>query len=369
MIILLSVVQRYSLKLSNGRVISGNDMYSVSAFVALTLVMALRAKSVGVDTAAYSRIFTRIASYDSFLYGLSHDALNGPVYIAICRVLSMISRDPQILTVFTALFINIGLYIFIKRTTEDHAAAYIAWIGLTLFYCSMNGSRQCMALVMVINALDMLSKNLKDAKAWTLCLLAAGIHATAIFALIAVLGIIAVKRVADKKKLFAGSLMFGAVFAFTYKGAVMLILKLIPGYAIYTASNAAYNIFEGSGGGRIVLLYLFLMAVLMLWLWLDMAEAEKDTDKPLFCDFFMPAVTFALAFGIINCRNELVNRMLWYYLALLIPFIPSVADKYGRNAGMLIKSGILAVLIVYSLLSLIENQNGIVPYVAFWNFI
>lgn len=348
--------QRCNFKFDDGTVVKGKQLYVSFCFIALTLLASLRAKSVGVDTALYSRIFTRISLYESSWYAITHDSVSAPLYIAFCRLLSFISKDPQILTVFSAVFINIFLLLFIKKTSEDYAASYLSWIGLTLLYCSMNGTRQCMALVLIINAIVILSENMKSFKGWFLWIAAIGLHATTLFTAPAIIGILAAKKFEHKKILFGVSLAAGAVAAFTYKGLIFLAIKLVPKYAMYTTGNATFSILKGSGGGRIVFLYIFLLGIVYLFV------RNEDTDG--FSFLIMPALSFGLAFGIINCQNELVNRMIWYYLALFLPFIPS-ATKDSK----LLRIGIISMLLLYSIISLLEHQNGVVPYVAFWNYV
>lgn len=352
----MAYTQNCNFRLNDDSVIKGKQVYAAFCFVVLTLLAALRAKSVGVDTAAYSRIFTNIISYDSLWYALTHNPVSAPVYIIFCRLLSYISHDVQTLTIFSAIFINICLLSFIKKTSDDYAVSYISWIGLTLLYCSLNGTRQCMALTLAMNAVVILSENMKSFKGWILWVLAIGIHITTLFTAPIFISIWAAKKFKNKTMLFAVSLIVGAVVAFTYKGIVMLLIRFVPKYAMYTSGASAFNIFKGNGGGRIVVLYLFLLGVIYLFVKSDVSEG--------FSYLVMPALAFGMAFGIINCQNELVNRMLWYYLALFLPFIPS----FTKNTKI-IKFGILGVLLLYSLISLMENQNGVVPYVAFWNYV
>ena len=344
--------------------VSGRDIYTGVVFTLFTLIMALRAKCVGVDTAPYSRIFTKIAGYETFFGAFENTSVSAPLYVLFCRILSYITTDVQILTVFSALFINIGLLVFIRRTSEDYAGSFLAWIGLTLFYCSMNGSRQCMALVLVMNALWYFSKDVRSLHGWLLWLLSLGIHPTAVVTAPVILGIALIKKGVPLRKMFFWACAAGAGFSFGFRLVVPLLIKLIPGYAMYTSSDASFSIYNGTGGGRIVFLYLFLMCIALLWMYASGDEDERD-----FSTMLMPAVVFGLMLGILNCRNELVNRLIWYYLALMLPFIPATAKKYEGWARPVIEYGSIAVLLAYSMLSLMENQNGVTPYVFFWTFI
>jgi hypothetical protein len=213
-----------------------------------------------------------------------------------------------------------------------------------------------MALVLALNAILYLSNDMKSFKGWVLWIAAVFIHVTTIFTVPVILSILFSNKIKQKKVLFGISFIIGIVASFTYQIFVYLILKFVPGYAMYISSNATYNIFGGTGGGRIALLYIFLL--LVVYLFIISEESES------FSNLIMPALTFGLVFGIVNCRNELVNRMLWYYLALFLPFIPAVTKN-----SKLTKVGILSILVIYSIISLLENQNGIVPYITYWNYV
>ena len=76
----------------------------------------------------------------------------------------------------------------------------------------------------------------------------------------------------------------------------------------------------------------------------------------------MPGIVFGIIFGLFNAKNELANRMLWYFLALFITFIPSFIRHFKGFSRYIAGFGAVGGLYTYSLLSLIENQNGVVPY-------
>ena len=80
----------------------------------------------------------------------------------------------------------------------------------------------------------------------------------------------------------------------------------------------------------------------------------------------LPALLFGAIFGIINSKNELINRLLWYYLGIYVLCIPSVLSKYKKFERLILTVGVVAVLLTYSIISLRENQNGVVPYSFFW---
>jgi len=343
--------------------ISGNEIAMLFIFVSFSLIMGSRSYNVGVDTSPYTRIYTIIANSGSYFDAINNAPLTAPIYVLLCWLVSRVSSDPQLWIFVSAIALNFALIRFIKKTSSDASTSAFVWIGLTLFYCSMNGNRQCISLTIALNAIYYLTQDLKNKKGWILFVISVGIHTTAIFFGLAILGIKLADKIQDSKILFFISTIFSAVLAIGYSSGVKLFLHFFPRYSLYTSGESKYSIFVGNGGGRIVLLYIFLFCIVILWV---SKVTKKGTDKDSFNQHMLPAVIFGSVFGIINCRNELINRMLWYYLALYISFVPSVILKF-RKEKMLIRWGIIAVLVAYSFISVLENQNGVMPYSFFWS--
>lgn len=362
-VLLSSFICKYKVKLLEERVVEGNKIYGLIVCCTFSFIMACRNISVGVDTAPYSRIYTIIANNDSFIDAIRNAPLTAPAYVILCKTLSYISKDPQIAIVVSSLIINIGLMKLVNKVSANALVSYLSWIGLTLFYCSMNGTRQSMALVLSLYALVMLSDNLKDKKAWILFGIAVLIHLTALILLLAIGGIILSDKIHDNKMLFIISGVASFIIAFGYGVGVKLVLRFIPRYLMYTSGESKYSIFDSTGEGRIVLLYLVLFGIVMLWMFRTHSGNKSQRG---FIEKMLPAVLFGAIFGILNNKNELINRLLWYYLGIYVLFIPSVLAKYKKYERLILSVGIITVLLVYSILSLKENQNGVVPYQFFW---
>lgn len=361
-VMFMIVIRKNNYNFGNQRFRTGDEMASVFIFISFTLIMAMRSLNVGVDTSPYSRIYTIICNSDSFIGALKKAPLSAPIYVLMCRGLSYISNDPQFLIIVSSILVNIGLFIFIKRTKADTALSSIVWIGLTLYYCSMNGNRQCISVVIALNAIIYLSENIKSLKGWGLFIVSIGIHATALFFIIAILGTLLAKKINNNKITFLISTIISVVITVIFTGTVKVFLRIFPRYSLYTSGNSQYSIFSSSGGGRIIILYLFLFAIIVLWI---LQAKKKMIEQDKFNAFILPAVVFCTVFGAINCRNELINRILWYYLALFVSFVPSTIIKSRGNQKKIISFIIVSILIAYSLLSLMENQNGVMPYTFF----
>ena len=362
-VILGSVIYNWKIKGFKGQIVDGKKLYGLVVCGSFTFIMALRDMSVGVDTGPYSRIFNIIADASSFMDAIRRAPMTAPAYVAFCRALSYISKDPRSVIIVSALIINIGLMHLVNQASSNAAVSYLSWIGLTLFYCSMNGTRQCIALVLALQALVMLSNNIKNMKGWGFLVIATLVHSTALILLFAIGGIILTEKIYDNKKIFFISSTASLIIALGYGPGVGLALRFIPGYSMYVLDESKYSIFNSTGGGRIVLLYVVLLAIVMLWMFKAPIASENEKG---FVEKMLPAVLFGAIFGIINSKNILINRLLWYYLGIYTLFIPDALVKYKKNKRIILTIGITIVLFGYSVLSLKENQNGVVPYRFFW---
>lgn len=364
-VLLLGVLYKYKFKISifnTSAIVEGKNVYLFITFVIMTLIMALRSPEVGVDTAPYTRIFNTIANSDSVIDAITNAPLTAPVYVLICYLLSLFNKDPQIMIIFSSIFVNLGLWIFIKKKSINPIISVFCWIGLSLYYCSMNGNRQCMALVLTLNALVYLSDNIKSIKGWLLIITAVGIHSTSLIICIAIAGILLTEKVKNTLLIFYISFGMSTVISIGYSSFVKLFIKFFPWYSMYNNGESSYSIIKGSGGGRIIVIYLFLLLICFLWLF---TYKTKQTDIDEFHKKMLPALIFGAVFGIFNCKNELINRILWFYTSIYITFIPCSLKKY-RKIGYLFTIVVVIALFAYSILTLLENQNGVVPYKTFW---
>lgn len=355
--------------LCNRNIRVGNAVYSgetiyITFFIMLFIaIMGMRGLTVGTDTAAYARDYVKIGSYDSLIESISRISNTAPSFVALCRLCHLISDNPQIYTFVTAVIIHCLLFRLIKRTSESYSMSIFLYLGLTLFYYGMNGNRQTIAMLLFVNALINLTDNIKDYKAWILIALAAGMHVTSLILIIAVGGILLTERIKDKKIVIAVSIIAGAVFTFLLDEAAILIAQYFPHYSIYLTGKALFHILEGTSNGRIIIVYLFLAVFVILDL---MCKDLSITDKDPLFKKLLPMLVFGVVFGIINYKNSLVNRLMWYFIALFITYIPFVVKKYNKTIRFYLILGIYAGLILYNFIFLKENQSGVVPYVFFW---
>lgn len=360
LIILLEPICKINIKVKNKRkIIQGKEIYLILILSVFMITMAIRSMNVGVDTAPYSRTYKNILSYPSLREAINGGLSNAPVYVAFCRLLGIAFKNPQWLNVFTAVIINVGLYKYIKKTSSNYLMSLFTWMGLTCFFFAMNGNRQTIAMILAMNSFSLLLENIKSKKGWILLALALGTHVTVTFLLIGLLLIKFADVVKNKIGIIWYSLVGSILLSVILSKIVPLLSTVFEHYNMYSNGESKYSILSGTGNGRVVILYLFLMVVCIIY------YIKFRNNRDLYSTKLLPALIFGVCFGILNCKNELINRMVFFYIGFFISFIPDAIDAFKGKERVLAKLTILAIVGTYGILSLIINLNGVVPYTTF----
>lgn len=156
-------------------------LYVVLCFAALTVIAAIRATTVGIDTPqfcwAYSAIgltpWGSLRSTFRFEWG----------FLVLCKLLNYISNDPQLLIAVSSAIINVPIGIFIYRNSPKPELSIFLYLGLTYYTQNMNIMRNAMAVAVVLLAFEAL-KERRNVIFFALIVLATGFHQTAPFLLI-----------------------------------------------------------------------------------------------------------------------------------------------------------------------------------------
>lgn len=359
LIVILQPISKLKIKFRS-RTIDVKNLYLFIIIFIFTIVMALRGISVGVDTESYSLIYSNILRYSNLTEAATYGLENAPIYVILCRMLGLFFENPQWLNVFTAILINVGLYIYIKRTSSNYFLSLFTWVGLTLFFFSMNGNRQTISMIFAINGFSFLVDDIKSKKGWILFIISVGIHVTSLFLLVGLFLIKFAEVMKNKIGLIWYSVVSSVVLTVLLRKIIPLVLAHFAHYEIYTNGVSKYSIFSGTGNGRILLLYLFLLFICLPY------YLKFKRNNKLYSTKILPALIFGVCFGILNCKNELINRMVLFYLCLFVSFIPDVVNVFKGKDKTLVNLFVVVVLFAYAILSLLLNQNGVVPYTTFF---
>ncbi len=373
--LLLSFLCGFSLSFKKGQsksILSGKNIYLFVMFILMTLVMSLRSVNVGIDTPAYTRIFAVIYNQPSFFAAINKATISAPLYIFLCRILCRFSSDPYILITFSSIFINFFLILYIKRTSDNYPLSIFLWFGLALFYFSMNGTRQTMSIVLVLNSIYYLCKDIKSVKGWIYYIVAIFIHYASLFALLAIILLMLTRKVKSKMSVISISTIFSFI-VIASTSLLKYISRFFPKYAQYVDGSSYYSILGGNGQGRIIILYLFLGVINLFYILLYL-NGQKNENSELtnstYNDAILPILIFGIIFGIANFKNELISRLLLFYLSFYISFVPNIGNGYKIDSKFkfLVKACFILVIGIYGILSLVGNQNGVVPYTFFFGW-
>ena len=124
------------------------------------MTMALRKYTVGTDTATYYRMYQNIARSSSLTQALKVSKIpSAIVYVGMHYFITRVIYFPQ-LGIFVNSSCNCGgiLSVYKKENRRITFLSCVLFIGLTLFYESMNGTRQFMAISLAINAFAILKR-------------------------------------------------------------------------------------------------------------------------------------------------------------------------------------------------------------------
>ena len=161
LVFLLWQLRKYNVK-SIKKTTDGEVFYLCCCFFMFGMTMALRKYTVGTDTATYYRMYQNIARSSSLTQALNASKIpSAIVYVGMHYFITRVIYFPQLGIFVNSLVIAVGFLEFIKRKSKDYFLSCVLFIGLTLFYESMNGTRQFMAISLAINAFAILEKDRK----------------------------------------------------------------------------------------------------------------------------------------------------------------------------------------------------------------
>ncbi|MEE8703947.1 MAG: EpsG family protein [Olsenella sp.] len=341
----------------------GNNAKTAIIVIVLSLIAGLRATSVGSDTATYSRMFYWIADSSTLKQAFDVSTINAPVYVAYAYLLGKMGFSHQMLLVVNALITNIGIGIFIKRTCDKPATAFLIYFCLAMFFESMNGMRQYVAIALAVNAyLDFYERGITSVRGWVLIALAVGIHSTAMAMMPAVTIVIIMRKMPMARKVLRIIFLVAALVGLIMGPLAKLFIQIFPNYGMYDGTNNI-DLFSDAYGGRIRILYA-VMLVACLFGYVAICNGDGIRDRYDYVIFLLlPICYFAGVLGIVYGKSFLINRLLWFYMVAYVPFIPAVVAKYHGGMNLLMKMGFGTTIGVWMIMQLIENQDAALPYV------
>lgn len=329
----------------------------------LFLTMGLRGVKIGSDTQTYRWIYESIMNSSSFFEALNRSTISSaPVYVFIQFVISRITNFKQLSILVNSFIIVAGLYRFIKLSSKEYCLSMFLFIGLALYYESMNGSRQFMAIAIALNSYLYIKQDIKSKKGWALFAIAVGIHNTILAFVLPLLSNLLKNKVRTTQKALSLTFAFALFVTLGLSAGISMFEYIFPSYAMYINGENGAQITVSTGNGRIALLFVFIGLLILTLLYLCKQKSKQHRID--FVDCFTCFLCVLL--GIIYSKNVLIIRIIWPFLCVCIVYIPNLIVMLGTKNKRIVSFTTIFVLLIYSVLFLLEDKSGIVPYIPFW---
>lgn len=306
--------------------------------IALFVVSAFRATSVGIDTKSYLWTFERLSSFMPEL-SLSFLAEDGYTLLEfICKGIGVGFRG--VIVFGAAIFIIPALYMIYKYSENPYLSIFY-FVTLDYYCFSMSGMRQCIAIGFCLIAFEMAQRK-KLVPFLILVGIAITFHSTAIV----FLPVYFLRYIPLKKKYIYPFIVLG-VLCFAFKGQIVNIIQGLS--RIYYGNMAT--------GGIGMYMYLLLSVILAFVYSPEWDYDSKDT-KSLISYMTIIAV---IMYPILQF-NPTAFRLHYYYSIVIVVFLPTVIRGIKDARLRLLFSSLFFFIAVYYFGAYTMQNMGVTPY-------
>ena len=327
--------------------------------VLMGMILGLRGRNVGEDTASYILIFEdvkKISFQDILQYGYNVPNFNpkyhGTVemfFLLINKLISFISPNPYFM------FLTIGLVTcllfakFIIDNCDDYSLPVFVLMCDFIFMNAFNTMRQIFAMSIGIQAFYLIKKR-KNIQALLVILIASCRHSSAVIYL-SLFVIAFLSNNKQKYKLFKYCLTGCIILSLSLPILASIVSAVSPRYSFYLTNN----IWRASVGGIAILWAIEFWLILLMYF---KRFKIKDSFEYSIC------IMIYLTFDIIAIQFSGISRIGWYFRVFLICFFP-IALKYFRNVNSYIIRASIYILLGSIYLGYANNSAR--AYSFFWN--
>lgn len=325
-------------------------------FICLFLVSAFRNYSVGVDTIQYYQYYTIIGNYSGWDY--SHFRYE-PGFFYLCKVLFIITSEPQMLLIITSAFINFSVYYFIRKNSENYYLSALIYIIFNIYFSTMNTMREWLAISFILLAFSFLVN--RKYLVFSLFILFAVCFHNAAWASLLLLP----AAIFRKKKVLYLLLVIGAFIIFIFYASFYEYISKLFGYSDYNEKFTTSNYY----GALLVFVESFvILLVIYLYLFLNgcftsIIENEKSS-------LLLSCSIIYLCFLAAVMRVNLFNRISGFFEIFIIITIPNLLTKVNNYRDRIILESIAIVIMLISFFVIGYSRPewlGCIPYQLFIN--
>lgn len=309
-------------------------------FLLLFIVAAIR-YDVGQDYLSYMR------NYELFVSGyiLNNFEMG---YLLFLKILSFISKNPQIVFIITSVIINYFVCKNISENSTKKWLSYIIYIFGTFFFFSMNGIRQAIAISIFYYSLKYI-KEKKFNKYLFINVIGVLFHTSAITFI--PLYFILQKKIKFKYIIIISMFLFGNFFA-----AHISNLLIQTKYSHYILNSNYYTL----GKFNISSIINFLLFIIY-----NLFIKNKDDNDRIYENLHFIGVLISIFLP----TMPLVNRFFVSFRYIEFLSVPNIIEKINikkKNKDIII----LGIVLLYTFYFIhgvyLENGNKVLPYKTFF---
>ena len=327
-----------------------NNMPLVIFFGIYLLLIALRSQAVGSDTVVYADLFEKIGWTPwKEIFSVRETEHGFSIYN---KLLSLISEDPQILLIVTALITVIPLAILYYKESENALVSMALFLVFPVFIMNFSGLRQAIAI-----AIGSIAYFAVKRKKWllfiALVLLAWTFHQSALILLALYPLYYAKLRPIHLPVLFSALVVVYVLRTPIYNA----VLPFLGEDYLETYGNT------GETGAYTMLILFFLFTV---YAFLMPNEKLMDGETNGLRNFLV----LALFMQVFTAISPITMRMNYYFIIFIPLLIPKVTNRcifMEKRLIQLINVVFISFFILYYLIKAnrVDSLN-IYPYIPFW---
>lgn len=319
-----------------------------------------RGHSVGTDTPTYCLIFKQIAE-SSHINFLSYIKLTGtePGFVLLCRLLSYISNDPQILLIACGLFCYISLTIIFLRYSNNIWMTIYMFFMLGGFDFFASGLRQSVSIAFILIAFQLLENN-KKIIALIIVIVSCFFHYSAVI----VFPLYLLLRIKEDEKFVRVSTIATIIVFVFFNPFLSMALRYFPKYNYY---------YQGQMFNSEPNLAVFLKLIVFLLIYLvgkyivkDSPESRQEMKKnqPFDRLALMQPLVYVISF---NAR-ALARFALYLSLFSYIYFPNKIAEMERKNKLIVIVLSLLLFFLYAFIIQYFKTPEwqSTYPYVFCW---
>jgi len=339
--------------LKQNKNLKNKKIYIIISFILLGVISAIRSSSVGADTQQFVNAFMKIEklTLPNAINTMGYRYEEG--FIILCKTLSLITSNPQILIIFTSIFINGAVCIFIYRESKDVVLSIVLYILLNYYFSYMNIMRQALAICIILLGYTYFLKKDKKILFVLSVLLACGFHTTSLL----VLAIIFIKDIKYETVHYIATLIVAVLGFLVAPQLFQLASKFLNSYSEYVNS-------EFYESNYFAAVFIFLVNLTMLTVsFLSNRRKNVGLSQLL----IMSSITVIVS--AIGIRITLIERMANYFNIYNIVLLPNaIANNSKKITRKLIYVSVLAFGIAYFLIIMRFRPEWymVLPYTTFW---